>query len=155
MFNKKQLIGNRCAAGEETLGNISGTAAAWKVRHPWQSPTGTGPPGRRTDESHVELVSAARLQLGGAQGGNLKRGDRRERKLQAVMKQFISISKIKCEADPPVLSLWIWKKKKTIGTAQMTDSSGVDPSRKTGDTRCGNCDKNHYPSFSFVFGSIF
>lgn len=108
-----------------------------------------------TSLSHVELVSAARLQLGGAQGGNLKRGDRRERKLQAVMKQFISISKIKCEADPPVLSLWIWKKKKTIGTAQMTDSSGVDPSRKTGDTRCGNCDKNHYPSFSFVFGSIF
>lgn len=65
-----------------------------------------------TSLSHVELVSAARLQLGGAQGGNLKRGDRRERKLQAVMKQFISISKIKCEADPPVLSLWIWKKKK-------------------------------------------
>lgn len=108
-----------------------------------------------TSLSHVELVSAARLQLGGAQGRNLKRGDRRERKLQAVMKQFISISKIKCEADPPVLSLWIWKKKKTIGTAQMTDSSGVDPSRKSGDTRCGNCDKNHYPSFSFVFGSIF
>lgn len=109
-----------------------------------------------TSLSHVELVSAARLQLGGAQGGNLKRGDRRERKLQAVIKQFISISKIKCEADPPVLSLWIWKKKTLKnGTAQMTDSSGVDPSRKTGDTRCGNCDKNHYPSFSFVFGSIF